>query len=159
MAAWSTPHMVPRQSRSPVVRRRQVRGRLARGRGGLFASAYPRMGTGIFLALGVVTIHGLGLAPVALVVGGLIVLAVAAAYAEGVSLFPEAGGSAALARHAFDELASFVTGWAMTLALVAAAALAALTAAKFLSVFWAPLGSGGWAVAGGLSVLAVAAGA
>ena len=38
--------------------------------------------------------------------------AVAARYAEGVSLFPEAGGSAALARHAFDELASFVTGWA-----------------------------------------------
>ena len=100
------------------------------------------MGSGIFLALGVVAIHGLGLAPVALVVGGLIVLAVAAAYAEGVSLFPEAGGSAALARHAFDELASFVTGWAMTLALVATAALSALFAARYLSVFWSPLASG-----------------
>jgi APA family basic amino acid/polyamine antiporter len=117
------------------------------------------MGSGIFLALGIVGLHARGLAPVAILIAGLVVLAVAASYAEGVSLFPEAGGPAALARHAFDELASFVTGWAMTLALIAAAALAALSAAKFLSVFWAPLGSGGWAVAGGLAVLTVVAGA
>ncbi len=117
------------------------------------------MGSGIFLALGVVAIHGLGLAPVALVVGGLIVLAVAAAYAEGVSLFPEAGGSAALARHAFDELASFVTGWAMTLALVATAALSALFAARYLSVFWSPLASGWWSVGGALAVIVIVAAA
>ena len=115
------------------------------------------MGSGIFLALGVVAIHGLGLAPVALVVGGLIVLAVAAAYAEGVSLFPEAGGSAALARHAFDELASFVTGWAMTLALIATAALSALFAARYLSVFWGPLASGWWSVGGALAVIVIVA--
>ena len=117
------------------------------------------MGSGIFIALGLVTAHGAGLAPLAMLVAGLLALAVAASYAEGVSLFPESGGSAALARHAFDELASFVTGWATSLALVATAALAALYAARYLSIFWDPLASGGWSFAGGVAVLALAAGA
>lgn len=117
------------------------------------------MGSGIFLALGVVAIHGLGLTPIALVVGGLVVLTVVVGYAEGVSVFPEAGGSAALARHAFNELASFVTGWAMCLALVATAALSAVFAARYLSVFWHPLAAGGWSVVGAVIVIALAAGA
>jgi APA family basic amino acid/polyamine antiporter len=117
------------------------------------------MGSGIYVALGVVAIHGLGLTPVALVVGGLVVATVAAGYAEGVSLFPEAGGSAALARHAFNELASFVTGWAMCLALIATAALSAVFAARYLSVFWSPLASGRWSVVGGVVVIALVAAA
>jgi APA family basic amino acid/polyamine antiporter len=117
------------------------------------------MGSGIFLALGVVDAHGRGLAPYAILVAGLVVLTVAASYAEGISLFPEAGGPAALARHAFDELASFATGWAMSLALIATAALAALFATKYLGVFWAPLATGWWPVAGGLVVLVVVAAA
>lgn len=129
------------------------------GRAGLFASSYARMGSGIFLALGIVEPHGRGLAPLAIVVAGLVVMTVAAAYAEGISLFPEAGGPAALARNAFDELAGFATGWAMGLALIATAALASLFAAKYLSVFWAPLTAGWWPVAGGLAVLAVVAAA
>ena len=68
------------------------------------------MGSGIYLALGVVAVHGLGLTPVALVVAGVVVATVAFAAAEGASVFPEAGGSAALARHATNELASYVTG-------------------------------------------------
>ena len=63
-------------------------------------------------------------------------------------MFPEAGGSAALARHAFNELASFLTGWAMCLALVALAALSAAFVPRYLSVFWAPLATSPWAVAG-----------
>ena len=30
-------------------------------------------------------------------------------------MFPEAGGSSSFARHAFNELASFFAGWALTL--------------------------------------------
>ena len=97
-------------SRSPVVRRHVIRTAPALGRSALLASAYPRMGSGIYLALGVVALHGLGLTPVALVVAGLVVATVAFASAEGASVFPEAGGSAALARHAMNELASFVDG-------------------------------------------------
>jgi basic amino acid/polyamine antiporter, APA family len=143
--------------RSPVVRRHAGRLRAARGRGALFASAYPRLGSSIYLALGLVAIHGLGLTPVALVAAGLAFAAVAVCYAEGVSMFPEAGGSAALARHAFDELASFLTGWAMCLALVALAALSAAFVPRYLSVFWAPLATSPWAVAGGLVVIGLVA--
>jgi APA family basic amino acid/polyamine antiporter len=117
------------------------------------------MGSGIFLALGVVAVHARGQAPLAVLAAGLIVVAVAAGYAEGIALFPEAGGPAALARHAFDELASFATGWAAALALAATAALAALFAARYLAVFWDPLASGWASVAGGLAVLALVTGA
>lgn len=117
------------------------------------------MGSGIYLALGVVALHGLGLTPVALVVAGLVVATVAVASAEGASVFPEAGGSAALARYALNELASFVTGWAMCLALVAMAALSAVFAIRYLSVFWDPLAAGGWSVAGALVLIALVAAA
>src|SRR6476659_2957444 len=135
MAILSTPRTA---SRPPVVRRRVVRTSAAHGRAGLFASGYARMGTGIYRALGVVAAHGRGLAPVAMVVAGLVVLTAAGAYTEGISMFPEAGGSAALARHAFDELTSFLTGWASALALIATAALSAIFAVRYLSVFWDP---------------------
>jgi APA family basic amino acid/polyamine antiporter len=137
------------------VRRYRSSARASRGRAGLFASSYARMGSGIFLALGIVWQHGRGLTPLAILVAGLVVLAVGGSYAEGLSLFPEAGGPAALARHAFDELASFATGWAMSLALIATAAIAALFAAEYLGVFWTPLATGWWPVAAGLAVLAV----
>jgi basic amino acid/polyamine antiporter, APA family len=117
------------------------------------------MGSGIYLALGVVALHGLGLTPVALVVAGLVVATVAFASAEGASVFPEAGGSAALARHAMNELASFVAGWAMCLALVAMAALSAVFATRYLSVFWDPLASGAWSAAGALVVIGLLAAA
>jgi len=159
MEFWSTTSLRPHERRSPVVRRYAVRRGPARGRGGLFAAAYPRMGSGIFLALGLVAAHGLGLTPVALGVAGLVFAAVALSYAEGASMFPEAGGPAALARQASSELASFVTGWAMCLALIAMAALAALFAAGYLSVFWAPLATGRWAVAGAVAVIALVAAA
>jgi len=87
----------PPRRRSPVVRHRGGPARVAHGRRGLFASAYARMGSGIFLALGIVELHARGLAPAAILLAGLVVLAVAASYAEGISLFPEAGGPAALA--------------------------------------------------------------
>ncbi|MEP6640974.1 MAG: amino acid permease [Gaiellales bacterium] len=132
---------------------------MTRGRDGLYASAYPRMGSSIYLALGLVAIHGLGLTPVALLVAGLVFAAVAACYAEGVSMFPEAGGSAAFAREGFNELVSFFTGWAMCLALIAITSLAALFVPHYLSVFWAPLATQPWDVVGGLVVIGVVAAA
>ena len=117
------------------------------------------MGSSIAFALGLVAIHGLGLTPVALLVAGLVFAAVAACYAEGVSMFSDAGGSASLAREGFNELASFLTGWAMCLALIALTALAALFVPHYLSVFWAPLATKPWDVVGGLAVIGVVAAA
>jgi APA family basic amino acid/polyamine antiporter len=117
------------------------------------------MGSSIAFALGLVAIHGLGLTPVALLVAGLVFAAVAACYAEGVSMFSEAGGSASFAREGFNELASFLTGWSMCLALIALTALAALFVPHYLSVFWAPLATKPWDVVGGLAVIGVVAAA
>jgi basic amino acid/polyamine antiporter, APA family len=36
-------------------------------------------------------------------------------YAAGATMFPEAGGSSSFARHAFNELVSFIAGWALML--------------------------------------------
>jgi len=153
MSVWTIPISASAARRSPVTRRRGLGGQPARSRAGLFTWAYPGVGSGVYVAVGVVAAHGLGLTPVAFLVAGVVVAAAALAYAEGMSMFPDAGGSAALARHAFDELASFVTGWATCLGLAAAAAVAALFSVQYLSVFWSPLASGWWAAAGAAVVL------
>ena len=64
-------------------------------------------------------------------------------YAEGASLHPERGGSAVFARYAFNELVSFVAGWAIVLDYTILLAVAALTVPAYLSAFWSPLGHGG----------------
>ena len=76
---------------------------------GLFATAYGNVGSSIYYALGLVAAHALGLTPlVFLFAGGLFALT-AKTYAEGASMFPEAGGSSSFARHAFDGITSFST--------------------------------------------------
>jgi APA family basic amino acid/polyamine antiporter len=159
MGIWTIPSVASPASGSPVTRRRAFEPRPSRGRAGLFLSAYPGVASGVYLAVGLVAAHGLGLTPVALLVAGIVFAAAALAYAEGMSMFPDTGGAAALVRHAFGELASFTTGWATCLGLVAAAALAALFAAQYLSVFWLPLGSGGGAAAGAVAALGLVAAA
>src|ERR671929_740774 len=84
----------------------------------LFSTAYGNVGSSIYYALGLVAALALGLTPVVFVIAGVIFAATAATYAEGTTLFPEAGGSASFARHAFDELVSFVAGWAQMLVYV-----------------------------------------
>src|SRR5436305_8218071 len=153
MSVWPIPISASAVRRSPVTRRRGLGGRPGCSRAGLFAWAYPGAGSGVFVAVGLVAAHGLELTPVALLVAGVALAAATLAYAEGMSMFPDAGGSAALARHAFDELASFLTGWAACLGLAAAAAVAALFSAHYLSVFWSPLAAGWWAAAAAAVVL------
>ena len=83
----------------------------------LFATAYGNVGSSIYYALGVTAAFALGLTPVVFVIAGLIFMATAATYAEATVMYPEAGGSASFARHAFNELVSFVAGWGQMLVL------------------------------------------
>jgi len=58
----------------------------------LFSTAYGNVGSSIYYALGLVAAHALGLTPlVFLFAGGLFALT-AKTYAEGATMFPEAGG-------------------------------------------------------------------
>ena len=54
-------------------------------------------------------------------------------YVEGASLHQERGGSTVFARYAFNELWSFVAGWAILLDYVILIAIAAFTATNYLA--------------------------
>src|SRR3712207_2139380 len=57
-------------------------------------------------------------------------------YVEGNSLHPERGGASVFARYAFDELWSFVAGWAIILDYLIVMAFAALSVPHYLTAFW-----------------------
>jgi basic amino acid/polyamine antiporter, APA family len=105
------------------------------GVSGLFATAYGNVGSSIYYALGLVAAHALGLTPlVFLFAGGLFALT-AKTYAEGASMFPEAGGSSSFARHAFNEVVSFFAGWALSLDYILTIAISAFFVPHYLSAF------------------------
>ncbi len=105
------------------------------GVSGLFATAYGNVGSSIYYALGLVAAHALGLTPlVFLFAGGLFALT-AKTYAEGASMFPEAGGSSSFARHAFDDVVSFFAGWALSLDYILTIAISAFFVPHYLSAF------------------------
>jgi len=66
--------------------------------------------------------------------GGLFALT-AKTYAEGASMFPEAGGSSSFARHAFDDVVSFFAGWALSLDYILTIAISAFFVPHYLSAF------------------------
>ena len=112
------------------------------GVGALFSAAYGNVGSSIYYALGVTAAFALGLTPVAFVISGLIFVATAATYAEATVMYPEAGGSSSFARHAFNELVSFVAAWGQMLNYVITVAISAFFVPHYLAVFWEPLGEG-----------------
>ena len=57
-------------------------------------------------------------------------------------LYPEAGGSSSFARHAFNEMASFLAAWAQMLTYIVTVAISAFFVPHYLAVFWEPLGHG-----------------
>src|SRR5947207_3087237 len=92
----------------------------------LFAIAYGEIASSIYFALGIIALHALGLTPlVLLLVGGLFFI-VALSYAEGTASVRETGGAATLVRVAYNDLAGFVTGWALFLDYLIVIALSAL---------------------------------
>ncbi len=127
---------------------------------GLFATAYGNVGSSIYYALGLVAAHALGLTPLVFVFAGGLFALTAKTYAEGASMFPEAGGSSSFARHAFNELVSFFAGWALSLDYILTIAISAFFVPHYLSAF---PGLGGLDknpgdIFGGLIVVAVLAG-
>jgi basic amino acid/polyamine antiporter, APA family len=92
---------------------------------GLFATAYGNVGSSIYYALGLVAAHALGLTPLVFLVAGALFALTAKTYAEGASMFPEAGGSSSFARHAFNDSTSFFAGWALSLDYILTIAISA----------------------------------
>src|SRR3954453_24168448 len=127
------------------------------GVGALFSAAYGNVGSSIYYAPGVTAAFALGLTPIAFVIAGLIFMFTAASYTEATVMYPEAGGSSSFARHAFNELASFVAAWAQMLNYVITVAISAFFVPHYLSVFWPSLAHGPGDVIGGIVIVALLA--
>src|SRR5579862_363667 len=79
----------------------------------LFAIGYGDLGSSIYYALGRTALFALGATPIALGLAGIVFVCTALTYAELSSIIHESGGSASFARHAFNDLISFIAGWGL----------------------------------------------
>ncbi|MEA2156000.1 MAG: basic amino acid/polyamine antiporter, family, partial [Solirubrobacteraceae bacterium] len=106
----------------------------------IFAIVWTSLASGIYFSLGVVSENAAGLTPVVLLGAGVFFALGAMTYVEGASLHPERAGSTVFARYAFNELWSFIAGWAVLLDFLILIAITAFVAANYVAAFWAPLG-------------------
>ncbi|MDX8150534.1 universal stress protein [Patulibacter brassicae] len=118
----------------------------------VFAVTYASLAGGLYLLLGPVAGAALGATPAVMLVAGVLFALAVLTFVEGTSLHAERGGSPTLARHAFDELWSFVAAWALLLDALLLTAAATLAATNYLEAFWPATNRGGveLAVAGAI---------
>jgi APA family basic amino acid/polyamine antiporter len=127
------------------------------GTGALFSTAYGNVGSSIYYALGLVASLALGMTPVVFLISGLIFMATAATYAEATTMYPEAGGSASFARHAFNEFWSFFAGWGQMLNYIITVSISAFFVPHYLGVFWPALRHSPGDILVGIGVVALLA--
>jgi APA family basic amino acid/polyamine antiporter len=106
------------------------------GAGALFMVVYIAAASSLYAAFGLIAEQGLALTPFVMILGGLFFVLTFMSYVEGSSLHIERGGASSFARFAFDELVSFVAGWAILLDYAIVLALVASAVPNYLSVFW-----------------------
>ncbi len=120
----------------------------------LFAIIYTPIASAIYFSLGVVAASALGMTPFVFLAAGLYFAITAMTYVEGASLHQDRGGATVFARYAFDELTSFVAGWAVLLDYVILIAVCALSATNYLQAFWRPLADGALEVLVAVAIIA-----
>src|ERR671923_180521 len=98
----------------------------------LASVAYGEIASSIYFALGILALHALGFTPLVLGLVGLLFLLVSLSYAEGTTAVRETGGAATFVRIAFNDLAGFLTGWALFLDYLIVIALSALFMPHYL---------------------------
>jgi APA family basic amino acid/polyamine antiporter len=125
----------------------------------LFAVAYAAVGFSLYFSIGVVAEHGLGLTPLIFLAAGLLFVLATLSYVEGGAMFAEPGGSSTLARNAFNELVSFIAGWAILIDYIIVIALAAVSVPHYMSPIWGGFTHGWGEAVVTTGVIALAAGA
>ncbi|MBI2884583.1 MAG: APC family permease, partial [Candidatus Omnitrophica bacterium] len=101
----------------------------------LFAIGYGDVGSSIYYALGVTALYALGATPLALALAGIVFFCTVLTYAELSAAMPESGGSCSFARHAFNDLLSFIAGWALLLDYIVTIAISAYSIGPYLKNF------------------------
>jgi APA family basic amino acid/polyamine antiporter len=125
----------------------------------LFAVAGSLVGFSLYVSIGLVADRGLGLTPVIFLAAGVLFVLCTFTYLEGAAMFRARGGSNTLARNAFDELVSFVAGWAILIDYIIVIALAAITVPHYLTPISDEFGNAGGEVTTAAVVIAVVAAA
>jgi len=123
------------------------------GASALFSAGYGNVGSSIYYALGVTAAFALGLTPIAFLIAGVIFICTAATYAEATVMYPEAGGSSSFARHAFNEMVSFIAAWGQMLNYTITVAISAYFVPHYLAVFWPALGHAPGDIIGGAALI------
>jgi basic amino acid/polyamine antiporter, APA family len=121
----------------------------------LFSVAYGEIASSIYVALGIIALHALGLTPEVLAIVGALFVVVSLSYAEGTTAIPETGGAATFVRRAFNDLVGFLTGWALFLDYLIVIALSALFLPHYLgaAMQWGSLEHNPWDVVVGVAVV------
>jgi APA family basic amino acid/polyamine antiporter len=109
----------------------------------IFAIVWTSLASAIYFSLGVVSENAGGLTPLVLLGTGVFFALCAMTYVEGSSLHQERAGATVFARYAFNELWSFIAGWAVLLDFLILIAITAFVASNYVAAFWAPLGDTG----------------
>lgn len=99
----------------------------------LYTAAASAVGFSVYFSIGVVADFGLGLTPLIFLVAGLMFALTTLTYVEVGAMYRERGGSSMFARHAFNELISFIAGWAILIDYAIVIAAAAITVPDYLS--------------------------
>jgi APA family basic amino acid/polyamine antiporter len=102
----------------------------------IFAIALGAAGSSIYFILGVVSGEALGLTPLVFLVAAVFFVITMMSYLEGNSLHPERGGASTFARYAFNELWSFIAGWAILLDYLIILAIGSFAVSHYLAAWW-----------------------
>jgi APA family basic amino acid/polyamine antiporter len=108
----------------------------------LFGIVQGFIAASIYFSVGLVAERALGLTWLVFLVGAVLFAVIVPCYVEGASLHQERGGATVLARYAFNELVSFIAGWAICLDYLILVALCAFATTDYLGTFWHGFDSG-----------------
>lgn len=108
----------------------------------LFGIVQGFIAASIYFSTGLVAERALGLTWAVFLAGGLLFALIVPVYVEGASLHQERGGATVIARHGFNELVSFIAGWAICLDYLILVALCAFASTDYLGVFWSEFNHG-----------------
>ena len=136
----------PRNEASPVLRR-------SLGSPAIFAIVWSSLAAAVYFSLGIVAENALGMTPLVFLGAGIFFVVTAMTYVEGASLHQERAGSTVFARYAFNELWSFIAGWAVLLDFLILIAVTAFVATHYMAAFWSPLGDGAPEIALALAII------
>ena len=123
----------------------------------LYAAASSSVGFSIYFSIGVVADRGLSLTPVIFLLAGMIFAITSLSYVEGGAMLRERGGSATFARYAFNELISFIAGWAILIDYLIVIAAASITVSHYLTPISGQFAGGDVELAVAALVIALAA--